>query len=93
MRLPAGHALYSGEVMVGSDLVQTDGRGIATWKPATGAEIPAPMVIEPGVEEPYFGTFFVMSQGPMVFLTTAVETSWLLDDERVFPSDLTQRSA
>ena len=77
MRLPAGHALYSGEVMVGSDLVQTDGH-LEIRNVETGdlyAEIPAPMVIEPGVEEPYFGTFFVMSQGPMVFLTTAVETS------------------
>ena len=90
MRLPAGHALYSGEVMVGSDLVQTDGH-LEIRNVETGdlyAEIPAPMVIEPGVEEPYFGTFFVMSQGPMVFLTTAVETSWLLDDERVFPLGL-----
>ena len=90
MRLPAGHALYSGEVMVGSDLVQTDGhleiRNVETGE--LYAEIPAPMVIEPGVEEPYFGTFFVMTQGPVVFLTTAVETSWLLDDERVFPLGL-----
>lgn len=90
MRLPAGHALYSGEVMVESDLVQTDGH-LEIRNVETGdlyAEIPAPMVIEPGVEEPYFGTFFVMTQGPVVFLTTAVETSWLLDDERVFPLGL-----
>ena len=87
LRLPAGYALYSGEMMVGSDLVQTDGH-LEIRNMETGelyAEIPAPMVIEPGVEEPYFGTFFVMTQGPMVFLTTAVETSWLMDDERAFP--------
>lgn len=87
LRLPAGHALYSGGVMVGSDLVQTD-EMLEIRNVETGdlyAEIPAPVVIEPGAEEAYFGTFFVMTQGPVVFLTTAVETSWLMDQDRAFP--------
>lgn len=87
MRLPSGYALYSGDVMVGSELIQT-GEHLEIRNVETGelyAEIPAPLVIEPGMEAPYFGTFFVMTQGPMVFLTTAVETSWLLSEDRTFP--------
>ena len=87
MRLPAGYALYSGESMVGMDVVQTD-RPLSVRNIETGeqyVEIPTPVVVTAGDEAPYTGTFFVMAQGPIVFLTTAVESSWLLDDERVYP--------
>ena len=87
MRLPAGYALYSGETQVGMDVVQTD-RPLSVRNIETGelyVEIPAPVIVEAGDQAPYTGTFFVMAQGPVVFLTTAVETSWLLADERVYP--------
>ena len=48
-------------------------------------EIPAPVIMEAGADEPYMGTFFVQVYGPEIVLITVVESDWLLDEDRVYP--------
>ena len=86
LRLPAGYALYHGEVLLTEEITQTQDalqiRNIETGE--LYAEIPAPVVMEEG-KEPYHATFFVSAMGTQVFLTTAVEADWLMSEDRVFP--------
>ena len=86
LRLPAGYALYHGEVLLTEEITQTQDalqiRNIETGR--LYAEIPAPVVMEEG-KEPYHATFFVSAMGTQVFLTTAVEADWLMSEDRVFP--------
>ena len=87
MRMPAGYALYSGETMLGEELFKTQEdlqiRDIETGELL--AEIPAPVIMEAGSQEPYTGTFFVQVHGPEILLITVVESDWLLDDDRQYP--------
>ncbi len=87
LRMPAGYALFSGETMLGEELFKTQEdlqiRNIETGELL--AEIPAPMIMEAGAEEPYMGTFFVQVYGPEVLLITVVESEWLLHEDRVYP--------
>ena len=87
MRMPVGYALYSGETMLGEELFKTQEdlqiRNIETGELL--AEIPAPMIMEAGAEEPYMGTFFVQVYGPEVLLITVVESDWLLHEDRIYP--------
>jgi hypothetical protein len=48
-------------------------------------ELPTPVIIDASGGDPYIGTFFVQVYGPDVILTTVVETSWLLSEDRVYP--------
>mgnify|MGYP000013462230 CR=1 FL=1 len=87
LRIPAGYALYSGEIQLGEEIFQTQ-EGLQIRNIETGElllDIPSPMIIEGDNHEPYIGTFFVQVYGPDVILTTVVETSWLLSEDRVFP--------
>lgn len=87
MRMPVGYALFSGETMLGEELFKTQ-EDLQIRHIETGellAEIPAPMIMEAGSEEPYTGTFFVQVYGPEILLITVVETDWLLDEDRVYP--------
>ena len=87
LRIPAGYALYSGETQLGEDVFQTSEalhiRSIETGEVLL--EIPTPVIIDATGAEPYTGTFFVQVYGPDVILTTVVETSWLLSEDRVYP--------
>lgn len=87
LRMPAGYALYSGETMLGEELFSTQEalhiRNIETGEILV--EIPAPLIVEPDVEEPYIGTFFVQVYGPSILLTTVVDADWLMSEDRVFP--------
>ncbi|MBL6734031.1 MAG: hypothetical protein ISP84_05770, partial [Candidatus Poseidonia sp.] len=87
LRMPAGYALYSGETMLGEELFSTQEalhiRNIETGEVLV--EIPAPLIIEPEVEEPYIGTFFVQVYGPSILLITVVDADWLMSEDRVFP--------
>jgi hypothetical protein len=49
------------------------------------AEIPVPLVVEEGAEEPYTATYFIQVMGNQIILTTAVESDWLMSEDRVFP--------
>ena len=87
LRMPAGYALYSGETMLGEELFKTQDdlqiRDIETGELLV--EIPAPVIMEAGADEPYMGTFFVQVHGPEILLITVVESDWLLDEDRVYP--------
>ena len=87
MRIPAGYALFSGETQLGDEIFQTQ-EALQIRNIETGElilDIPSPMIIDPSNHEPKIGTFFVQVHGPDVILTTVVETSWLLSEDRVFP--------
>jgi hypothetical protein len=87
LRMPAGYALFSGEEMLGEELFKTQ-EDLQIRNLETGellAEIPAPVIMEAGAEEPYLGTFFVQVFGPEIILITVVESDWLLDEDRVYP--------
>ena len=90
MRLPAGYALFIGDQMVENEILTTNGtmsiRNIETGYEI--GEIPPPVVFEAGADEPYIATFFVSVEDGFVFITTAVETSWLMDENRTFPLSL-----
>ena len=87
MRMPAGYALFSGETMLGQEIFKTQEdlqiRNIETGELLV--EIPAPVIMEAGADEPYMGTFFVQVYGPEIILITVVESDWLLDEDRVYP--------
>jgi hypothetical protein len=87
LRMPAGYALYSGETMLGEELFKTQEdlhiRNIETGELLV--EIPAPMIVEAGADEPHMGTFFVQVYGPEILLITVVESDWLLDEDRIYP--------
>jgi len=90
IRLPAGHALFIGDEMVGEVIVSTQEamsiRNLETGAPL--AEIPVPMVVEPGAEEMYVATYFVSFANGQIILTTAIDADWLMDEDRVFPLSL-----
>jgi len=87
MRLPMGYGLYLGDDIIREDIVETQ-EELTIRNLETGevlAYIPVPVVTEMGAEAPYHATYFVQSYGNIVIITTAVDTDWLLDDERTFP--------
>ena len=87
LRLPSGYGLFMGDTLLGEEITQTQSmltiRHLETGEVL--AEIPEPVVIEEGAQEPYHGTFFIQVSGPTVVLTTAVSADWILDEDRVFP--------
>ena len=87
LRLPAGYALFSGDVEIGTEVYQTQDalqvRNIETGE--LFVEIPVPTIIEPHSTEAYIATFFVQVHGNHVILQTMVEADWILSDDRVFP--------
>ena len=87
MRLPIGYGLFLGDDLIGEEITQTQ-EELTIRNLETGevlAMVPAPVVFGPEGEEPYHATFFVQSFGSIVVLTTAVETSWLMEEDRQFP--------
>ena len=87
MRLPAGYGLFLGDEVLREDITQTQDE-LTIRNLETGellATIPVPVVLERDAEEPYHATYFVQVFGSTVVLTTAVDTDWLMDDERQFP--------
>ena len=87
MQIPTGYALFLGEDMLGEEITQTqdnlDIRNIETGELL--AQIPSPLVVEEGADEPYLGTYFIQVSGSQVLISTVVESDWLLSDDRVFP--------
>ena len=87
IRLPMGHGLYLDGAPLGEEITTTQGeleiRNVETGELL--ATIPEPVVLEESSTEPYFGTYFVQVFGPMVLLTTAVESDWLMSEDRVYP--------
>jgi len=90
IRLPAGYALFIGNEEVGEEIVSTQElmtiRSLETGEVL--AEIPVPMVMEPGAEEQYTATYFVSFTNGQITLTTAIDADWLMDEDRVFPLSL-----
>jgi flagellin-like protein len=90
IRLPADYALFIGDEMVGEEIVSTQEmmtiRSLETGEVL--AEIPVPVVLEPGAEEEYTATYFVSFTNGQIILTTAIDTDWLMDEDRVFPLSL-----
>ena len=87
IRLPMGYALYLDGAPLGEEITTTQGE-LEIRSTDTGellATIPEPVVMEESSNEPYIGTYFVQVYGPMVLLTTAVDTDWLMSEDRVFP--------
>ena len=91
IRMPVEHALYVGDVQVGEEVIMTQ-ESLQVRHVETGAilvEFPSPMVIEPGNPEQHMGTYFVtVFSGSQIILTTAVESSWLMDMNRSYPINL-----
>ncbi len=91
IRMPVNYALYVGEVEVGQEIIMTQ-EPLQVRHIETGellVEFPTPTVFEPGNPEVYIGTYFVsVVFGGQVFLTTAVESSWLMDMNRSYPINL-----
>jgi len=87
MRIPVGHGLFLGEDLLTEELTQTQDeltiRNLETGEIV--ATIPVPIVMEMEADEPYHATYFIQSFGQEVVLTTAVESGWLLDDDRQYP--------
>jgi len=87
IQIPSGFALYLGDEMLGEDMTQTQ-EALEIRHVETGellAEIPVPMVVEEGSDEPYTATYFIQVFGPQVVITTAVEADWLMSEDRMFP--------
>jgi plastocyanin len=87
MRIPVGHGLFLGEDLLNEELTKTQDeltiRNLETGEVI--ATIPVPIVMEMEADEPYHATYFIQSFGQEVVITTAVESGWLLDDERQYP--------
>ena len=87
IRLPMGYGLYMDGVALGEEITTTQGeleiRNLDSGELL--ATIPEPVVMEEAATEPYIGTYFVQVYGPMVLLTTAVESDWLMSEDRAFP--------
>ena len=87
IRLPMGYGLYLDGVALGEEITSTQGeleiRNIENGELL--ATIPEPVVLEDGGLEPYIGTYFIQVYGPMVLLTTAVDSDWLLSEDRAYP--------
>ena len=87
LRLPMGYGLYMDGAALGEEIASTQGeleiRNLETGELL--ATIPEPLVVEEAATEPYIGTYFVQVFGPMVLLTTAVESDWLMSEDRSFP--------
>jgi len=87
IRLPMGYGLYLDGVPLGEEITTTQGE-LEIRSTESGellATIPEPVVMEESSNEPYIGTYFVQVYGPMILLTTAVDTDWLMSEDRVFP--------
>ena len=87
VQLPVGYSLYIGDTLLGEEITQTQ-EALQIRHTETGellAEFPVPMVVEEGADEPYVATYFVQSYGSLIVLTTAVESDWLLSEDRVYP--------
>jgi hypothetical protein len=87
VQLPLGYSLYIGDTLLGEEITQTQ-EALQVRNTETGellAEFPIPMVVEEGAEAPYIATYFIQSYGSLIILTTAVDTDWLLSEDRVFP--------
>ena len=87
IRLPMGYGLYLDGVALAEEITTTQGE-LEIRNTESGellATIPEPMVMEEGATEPYIGTYFIQVHGPMVLLTTAVDSDWLLSEDRVYP--------
>ena len=87
IQIPSGFALFLGDNMLGEEMTQTQ-EALEIRHIETGellAEIPVPTVLEEGSTEPYTATFFIQVFGPQVVITTAVESEWLMSEDRVFP--------
>ena len=87
MRLPIGYGLFLGDDLLGEEVTQTQ-EELTIRNLETGevlATVPTPVVFGPEGEEPYHATFFIQSFGPVVVLTTAVDSAWILDEDRQFP--------
>ncbi|MDA8837883.1 hypothetical protein N9N26_01305, partial [Candidatus Poseidoniales archaeon] len=86
IRLPSGFALYLGDEMIGEELVHTQ-EGLKIRNIDSGetlAEIPVPWVFEEG-SSPHKATYFIQASDSEVALITAVESEWLMSDDREFP--------
>ena len=87
IRLPMGYGLYMDGVALGEEITTTQGeleiRNLESGELL--ATIPEPVVMEEAATEPYIGTYFVQVYGPMVLLTTAVESDWLMSEDRAYP--------
>ena len=87
IRLPMGYGLYMDGVALDEEITTTQGeleiRNLDSGELL--ATIPEPVVMEEAAIEPYIGTYFVQVYGPMVLLTTAVESDWLMSEDRAFP--------
>ncbi|MGB1436956.1 MAG: hypothetical protein ACPG7Q_02250, partial [Candidatus Poseidoniaceae archaeon] len=87
IRLPMGYGLFMDGVALGEEITTTQGeleiRSLESGELL--ATIPEPVVMEEMSTEPYIGTYFVQVYGPMVLLTTAVESDWLMSEDRAFP--------
>ena len=87
IRLPMGYGLYLDGVALGEEITTTQGeleiRNVESGELL--ATIPEPVVMEESATEPYIGTYFVQVYGPMVLLTTAVDSDWLMSEDRAFP--------
>ena len=90
IRLPAGYALFIEDQMVENEILTTQDsmyiRNVETGD-VLGI-VPVPVVVEPGAEHPYTATFFVHMEHGLVSISTMVETSWLMDENRSFPLSL-----
>lgn len=87
VQLPLGYSLYIGDTLLGEEITQTQ-ESLQVRHTETGellVEFPVPLVVEEGAEEPYVATYFIQSYGSLIVLTTAVDTDWLLSEDRVFP--------
>ena len=90
IRLPAGYGLFIGDQMVENEILTTQ-EEMSIINLETGdvlGLIPVPVVLEPGGEAPYTATFFVSMQDGLISISTVVESSWLMDENRTFPLSL-----
>jgi hypothetical protein len=87
MTLTVGSIASGNDTLLGEAITQTQ-EALQVRHTETGellVEFPVPMVVEENAEAPYVATYFVQSYGSLIVLTTAVDTDWLLSEDRVFP--------
>ncbi|MBT6644293.1 MAG: hypothetical protein HOB52_00630, partial [Euryarchaeota archaeon] len=90
VQLPVDYALYMGEVLITSEMVMTQ-ESLQVRHIETGevlVEFPEPIVFDINNHEMYGATYFVSANGPMISLTTAVDSDWLMEENRSYPIQL-----
>ena len=89
MPLPYGYAVFDGSSPLTDGQFMKTNESVEIRNIETGellVSIPAPQIIESDPDAiPHIGMYYIMQIGEQVMITTAVDSEWLMDENRSFP--------